>query len=130
MHAQSLFLLAQLKRDDEPAGVISTCAGRELLLHQALGGLHHTIRRVPHDENPSALAEVEPSTEPAAGTLQPSTMNANTIAQAGVSKAVSQPPVLLAKPEQAGFAHMGGTSQRLPVWEERARKMGFPPSAR
>jgi len=57
-------------------------------------------------------------------------MNASTIAQAGVSKAVSQPPVLRVGPEQTGHAHLGGTLQRIPVWEERARKMGFPPSAR
>ena len=57
-------------------------------------------------------------------------MNATTIAQAGIPKAVSQPPVLRPGPELADHAQQGGTSQRLTVWEERARKMGFPPSSR
>lgn len=55
-------------------------------------------------------------------------MNATTIAQAGIPKAVSQPPVLRPEPELAGQSRPHGTSQRLTVWEERARKMGFPPS--
>jgi hypothetical protein len=53
-------------------------------------------------------------------------MNASANAQAEVSKAVSQPPQRRAEPWLAA----AGPSQRLPVWEERARKMGFPPSAR
>jgi|GEM_PF-5615787 len=60
-----------------------------------------------------------------------SAMNATAIAQAAVSKAISQPPALRAEPELAGHgAPLRGTLQRLPVWEERARKMGFPPSPR
>lgn len=55
-------------------------------------------------------------------------MNATTIAQAGIPKAEGQPPVLRPEPELAD--HAQGTSQRLTVWEERARKMGFPPSPR
>jgi hypothetical protein len=57
-------------------------------------------------------------------------MNATTIAYAGIPKAVSQPPVLRPEPELADPAQQRGTSQRLTVWEERARKMGFPPSSR
>jgi hypothetical protein len=30
----------------------------------------------------------------------------------------------------AGHAWTRTASQRLPVWDERARKMGFPPSSR
>ncbi|MFI4932448.1 MAG: hypothetical protein ACHP83_19555 [Burkholderiales bacterium] len=55
-------------------------------------------------------------------------MNATAIAQAAVAKAMSQPPVRRPEPELADRAT--GPSQRLTVWEERARKMGFPPSAR
>jgi hypothetical protein len=55
-------------------------------------------------------------------------MNATAIAQAAVAKAMSQPPVQRPEPELADRA--AGTPQRLTVWEERARKMGFPPSAR
>ena len=56
-------------------------------------------------------------------------MNAATaIAQAAAPKAESQLPVL--RPESAYVAHSRGTPQRLTVWEERARKMGFPPSPR
>ena len=53
----------------------------------------------------------------------PSAMNAVTIARA--PQAVRQPPV-----RAALDAAQRSPSQRLPVWEERARKMGFPPSAR
>ena len=59
-------------------------------------------------------------------------MNAATaVAQAGASKGVSQPPAPRAESELADpHAQLRGTSQRLTVWEERARKMGFPPSPR
>jgi hypothetical protein len=58
-----------------------------------------------------------------------STMNAIAIVRA--PHAVTQPPVLHATPERAALdASRRSASQRLPVWEERARKMGFPPSAR
>jgi hypothetical protein len=53
-------------------------------------------------------------------------MNARANAQAEVSKVVSQPPQRRPEPWLAD----AGSSQRLPVWEERARKMGFPPSPR
>jgi hypothetical protein len=55
-------------------------------------------------------------------------MNAPAIAQA--PNAVSQPPVRA--PESAYLAQLRGTgtTPRLTVWEERARKMGFPPSTR
>jgi hypothetical protein len=57
-------------------------------------------------------------------------MNATAIAQAVIAKAVSQRPALLPEPELPDQAQPRGTSQRLTVWEERARKMGFPPSPR
>ena len=75
-------------------------------------------------------ARWQKSDERSAGRLQPSDMNAATIAQAGIPKAVSQPPVLRREPELADHAQPRGTPQRLTVWEERARKMGFPPSSR
>jgi len=56
-------------------------------------------------------------------------MNAIVIAQA--PHAVTQPPALRGAPERAALdATLRSAAQRLPVWEERARKMGFPPSAR
>jgi hypothetical protein len=55
----------------------------------------------------------------------------NAIAIAPAPHAVRQPAVLHATPERAALdATLRSASQRLPVWEERARKMGFPPSAR
>jgi len=55
----------------------------------------------------------------------------NAIAIVRAPHAVSQPPVLRGAAERAAVdAAQGSPSQRLPVWEERARKMGFPPSAR
>jgi hypothetical protein len=58
-------------------------------------------------------------------------MNATAIAEAAVSKAMGQRPVLRTESELAGReASVRSPSQRLPVWEERARKMGFPPSQR
>ena len=55
-------------------------------------------------------------------------MNAPAIAQA--SNAVSQPPMVTAT--LAYLAQLRGThtAQRPTVWEERARKMGFPPTPR
>jgi len=50
----------------------------------------------------------------------------NAIAIARAPQAVRQPPVLRGVPERGAL----DAPQRLPVWEERARKMGFPPSAR
>jgi hypothetical protein len=47
-------------------------------------------------------------------------MNASVNAQAAVSKAVSQPPQRRPEPWLAAAS----PSQRLTVWEERARKMG------
>lgn len=56
-------------------------------------------------------------------------MNATTSAQAVIARAMSQPHAL--RPEPAAGRDAPTTpSPRLPVWEERARKMGFPPSAR
>jgi hypothetical protein len=57
-------------------------------------------------------------------------MNATAIAQAVIAKAVRQRPALRPEPELPDQAQPRGTSQRLTVWEERARKMGFPPSPR
>jgi hypothetical protein len=55
----------------------------------------------------------------------------NAIAIARAPQAMRQPPVLPGMPERTALdATQRGPSQRLPVWEERARKMGFPPSAR
>ena len=52
----------------------------------------------------------------------------NAIAIARAPQAVRQPPVLHGVPERGT---LDATQRRgLPVWEERARKMGFPPSAR
>jgi hypothetical protein len=68
------------------------------------------------------------TSEPATNLLQLTAMNAPAITQA--PNAVSQPPVRI--PGSAYLAQLRGTSttQRLTVWEERARKMGFPPSPR
>ena len=55
----------------------------------------------------------------------------NAIAIAGAPHTVRQPPVLRGVPEHVALdATQRSPSPRLPVWEERARKMGFPPSAR
>jgi len=53
-------------------------------------------------------------------------MNATAVAEAEVVKVVSQPPLRRPEPWMAA----AGPSQRFTVWEERARKMGFPPSSR
>ncbi|HSW26654.1 MAG TPA: hypothetical protein VLJ62_28125 [Burkholderiaceae bacterium] len=53
------------------------------------------------------------------------------IAIARAPQVVRQPPVLRGAPERSAVdATQRSPSPRLPVWEERARKMGFPPSAR
>jgi hypothetical protein len=39
-------------------------------------------------------------------------------------------PTLSSAPTRPQAAHSGATAPRLPVWDERARKMGFPPSTR
>jgi hypothetical protein len=57
-------------------------------------------------------------------------MNASASAEVRVPMAESQPPVLRPEPELADYAQLRGTSPRLTVWEERARKMGFPPTSR
>ena len=76
----------------------------------------------------AALGSCEPM-NPRRARCNPNVMNAIAIARA--PHAVRQPPVLHATPERAALdATLHATSQRLPVWEERARKMGFPPSAR
>jgi len=60
-----------------------------------------------------------------------SAMNATAFAQALIARAATQTPAPLPEPEGADLnAQLRGTSQRLTVWEERARKMGFPPSPR
>ena len=61
----------------------------------------------------------------------PSTMNATASAQAAIARAMRQPPAPRPEPESASRdPSLPGVSPRLPVWEERARKMGFPPSPR
>ncbi|HEY6511192.1 MAG TPA: hypothetical protein VI032_04395 [Burkholderiaceae bacterium] len=56
-------------------------------------------------------------------------MNATADAQAAITRAMSQAAAL--RREAAGRdAAWTGTTPRPPVWEERARKMGFPPSPR
>lgn len=57
-------------------------------------------------------------------------MNVSAIAQAELAKAASRPPVRSRQAEPADHAALRGMPQRLTVWEERARKMGFPPSSR
>jgi hypothetical protein len=59
----------------------------------------------------------------------PNTMNATASAQAVITRAMRQPAAPRA-PTPASDPSSPGVSPRLPVWEERARKMGFPPSQR
>jgi len=61
----------------------------------------------------------------------PSTMNATASAQAVIARAMRQAPARRPEPEPASRTpSLPDASPRLPVWEERARKMGFPPSPR
>jgi len=58
-------------------------------------------------------------------------MNATASAQAVITRAMGRPHVLPPEPASACRESASTASPpRLPVWEERARKMGFPPSAR
>jgi hypothetical protein len=57
-------------------------------------------------------------------------MNAPATAQALMPQASGLPPAQHGKAEPAAHAGQAATSQRLSVWDERARKMGFPPSSR
>lgn len=57
-------------------------------------------------------------------------MNASANAQALMPEASRPLPALRGKPEPAEHAGLSTTAQRLPVWDERARKMGYPPSSR
>jgi len=61
------------------------------------------------------------------------TMNATVTASARavITRAMRQPPGPRPEPASASRDPSSpGASPRLPVWEERARKMGFPPSHR
>jgi hypothetical protein len=57
-------------------------------------------------------------------------MNAPATAQALMPQVSGLPPAQHGKAEPAAHAGQAATSQRLSVWDERARKMGFPPSSR
>jgi len=57
-------------------------------------------------------------------------MSAFATAQALVPQASMPLPALRGQPEPTAHAGLPATSQRLSVWDERARKMGFPPSSR
>ncbi|HET7526198.1 MAG TPA: hypothetical protein VFK10_09680 [Burkholderiaceae bacterium] len=56
-------------------------------------------------------------------------MNA-TSAEAAVPRAITPPAEPQRAPAAAGRAWTRTAPQHLPVWDERARKMGFPPSSR
>ena len=59
------------------------------------------------------------------------TMNTTASAQSVITRAMSQPHAPRSETESAfREATSPGTPPRLTVWEERARKMGFPPSPR
>jgi hypothetical protein len=55
-------------------------------------------------------------------------MNATTQAAQPHTGSPSTPPSRAAEP--SGYSWPRSMPQRLSVWDERARKMGFPPSAR
>jgi hypothetical protein len=75
-------------------------------------------------------ASVRQQTEPVARGLQPSGMSAFANAQTVMPQASRPLPALRGKPEPAEHAGPRTTAQRLSVWDERARKMGYPPSLR
>lgn len=50
--------------------------------------------------------------------------------QAPELRAFPRLPMLTHAPERQDAAEPRTLTQRLPVWDERARKMGFPPSTR
>jgi hypothetical protein len=57
-------------------------------------------------------------------------MNAFAIAQAGMPAATPLQPVPTGPHTPAVPMALSAPSPRLPVWEERARKRGYPPSTR
>jgi len=57
-------------------------------------------------------------------------MNATDHVQAEMPAATIPPAAPHDAAAPAGYAWQRTTPQRLSVWDERARKMGFPPSSR